>query len=78
MYGFGTFTWKERREANKLTYLVKLFMRARKMNQEELLLHEIFEVLLNENNSNELLIQINCIINWWTKFYIQSDCLLIT
>ena len=28
IHGFGTFIWKERREANNLTYLVKLLPRA--------------------------------------------------
>ena len=29
MHGFGTFTWKDRREANSLTYQAKLLLRAR-------------------------------------------------
>ena len=29
MHGFGTFTWKARREPNSLTYQAKLLLRAR-------------------------------------------------
>ena len=29
MHGFGTFTWKDRREPNSLIYQTKLLLRAR-------------------------------------------------
>ena len=77
MHGFGTFTWKERREANNLTYLVILLPWAG-IESSKVPASWDMKVYKNENNGNENHILINCIINWWTKFYFQSDCLLIT